>query len=66
VPALIPTRYPGSEAVDDSQIRMARRTDWQSVEGDAYFGLGQRVLTADAIEVGLLELRELVLGAADG
>jgi type VI secretion system protein ImpE len=64
--ALIPTRYPGSEAVDDSQIRMARRTDWQSVEGDTYLGLGQRVLTTDTIEVGLLELRELVLSRSNG
>lgn len=60
--ALLPTRYPGSEAVDDAQIRMARRTDWQSVEGDTYLGLGQRMLTTDAIELGLLEVRELVLG----
>lgn len=66
VAALIPTRYPGSEAVDDAQIRMARRTDWQSVEGDTYLGLGQRMLTTDTIEVGLLELRELVLGTPDG
>jgi type VI secretion system protein ImpE len=66
VMALIPTRYPGSEAADDSQIRMARRTDWQSVEGDTYLGLGQRVLTTDSIEVGLLETRELVLSSSNG
>lgn len=66
VAALIPTRYPGSEAVEDAQIRMARRTDWQSAEGDTYLGLGQRALTTDTIEVGLLELRELVLGSSDG
>jgi type VI secretion system protein ImpE len=64
--ALIPTRYPGSEAIDDAQIRMARRTDWQNVAGDTYLGFGQRVLTTDTIEVGLLELRELVLSRANG
>jgi type VI secretion system protein ImpE len=66
VPALIPTRYPGSESVDDASIRMARRTDWQGAAGDTFLGLGQRILTTDTIEVGLLELRELVLGSSDG
>lgn len=66
VAALIPTRYPGSETVDDAQIRMARRTDWQGAAGDTFLGLGQRILTTDTIEVGLLELRELVLGSSDG
>jgi type VI secretion system protein ImpE len=64
--ALIPTRYPGSEAVEDAQIRMARRTDWQSIADDTYVGLGQRVLTTDAVELGLLELRELSLDTVDG
>jgi type VI secretion system protein ImpE len=64
--ALIPTRYPGSEAVDDAQIRMARKTDWRNPEGETFLGLGQRVLTTDATEVGLLELRELVLSRSDG
>jgi type VI secretion system protein ImpE len=66
VMALVPTRYPGSEAVEDAQIRMARRTDWQNLEGETYLGLGQRVLTTDTIEVGLLELRELVLSSSNG
>jgi type VI secretion system protein ImpE len=66
VAALIPTRYPGSEAVDDAQIKMARRTDWQTAAEDTYLGLGQRVLSTDTIEVGLLELRELVLGSSNG
>lgn len=66
VAALIPTRYPGSEAVDDSQIRMARRTDWQEVEGHTYLGLGQRTLTTDTIELGVLELREWLLSDSDG
>jgi len=60
---LIPVRYPGSEASEDSSIRMARRTEWREVGPDAYIGLGQRVLTTDGPEVGLLELRELQLTA---
>lgn len=59
VAAFIPTRYPGTEGVDDAQIRLARRTDWRSLENDTYLGIGQRVLTTDTSEIGLLELREL-------
>jgi type VI secretion system protein ImpE len=63
VAALIPSRYAGSEAVEDAQIRMARRTDWQQVDADTYVGSGQRVLSTDTVEVGLLELRELVIAS---
>jgi type VI secretion system protein ImpE len=60
---LIPVRYPGSELSGDPAIRMARRTEWQATGPDSYVGLGQRVLTTDGPEVGLLELRELSLGS---
>jgi type VI secretion system protein ImpE len=60
---LIPVRYPGSESSEDASIRMARRTEWREIGPDAYVGLGQRVLTTDGPEVGLLELRELQLEA---
>lgn len=65
VAALIPTRYPGSEAIDDAHIRLSRRTDWRNLDTDIYIGLGQRVLTTDTVEVGLLDLRELVLSQAN-
>jgi len=58
---LIPVRYPGSESSEDPAIRMARKTEWQAAGPDAYVGLGQRVLTTDGPEIGLLELRELRL-----
>jgi type VI secretion system protein ImpE len=56
---LIPVRYPGSEKSDDPAIRLARKTEWQAAGPDAYVGLGQRVLTTDGPEIGLLELRTL-------
>ena len=56
---MIPSRYPGSERVEDPSVRLARRTDWQQVGPQTYLGLGQRVLTTDTAELGLLELREL-------
>lgn len=58
---LIPVRYPGSELSDDPAIRMARKTEWREVGTDAYVGLGQRILSTDGPEIGLLELRELRL-----
>jgi len=62
--ALIPTRYPGSEASDDGLIALARKTVWQEVAPDAHHGLGQRILATDAVDVPLLELRKLVVHAA--
>jgi len=60
----IPARYPGSERSDDDQLRMARRTDWRDLGGGAFAGLGQRIFATSADEIGLLEVRELVLESA--
>ena len=62
--ALIPTRYPGSEASEDGLIALARKTEWQEVAADTFHGLGQRVIATDAVDVPLMELRTLTLGAA--
>lgn len=61
---LIPVRYPGSERSKDPAILMARKTEWLPAGDDAFAGLGQRVLTTDGPEIGLLELRELQLQPA--
>jgi type VI secretion system protein ImpE len=58
---LIPSRYPGVTADDDSQILLARKTDWDSPNPDAYFGQGQRLLVTDLDEYPLLETREILL-----
>jgi type VI secretion system protein ImpE len=57
----IPVRYPGSESIDDDSIRMARKTEWKEVAAEVFHGIGQRLLATDAAEVGLLEVREIVL-----
>jgi type VI secretion system protein ImpE len=59
--ALIPTRYPGTSATPDGALQLARRTEWLALSDDHYRGLGQRVLATSAAELGLLEVRELVL-----
>ncbi len=54
--AFLPARYPGSEAVDDTALRLARATSW----ADDGAGIGQRLWSfSDGDDRGLLELREV-------
>ena len=64
--AMIPTRYPGSQASEDGQILMARKTEWHELGGERFAGLGQRVLVTDQGEHDMLGVRliELESGAA--
>jgi type VI secretion system protein ImpE len=57
--ALIPTRYPGTEAAADPALRLARRTEWQQQSEQNYFGLGQRAFITDNGETALLDVRKL-------
>jgi type VI secretion system protein ImpE len=59
--ALIPTRYPGSEASDDNAIRLSRKTTWVEADPDTFLGLGQRLLTTDQGDLPLLDVRSLQL-----
>jgi type VI secretion system protein ImpE len=63
--ALIPTRYPGSEASPDGQIRMARKTTWTEQGAETFVGLGQRVLATDDGELALLDVRTILLEGVD-
>ena len=63
----VPTRYPGSEAVEDDAVRLARRTEWRQLGGDgSWVGLGQRMLATDGGEHPLLEVRAIELRPAAG
>lgn len=62
-PALIPTRYPGSESSGDGLIQLGRKTEWEEAGADQYRGFGQRLLTTDAGEYPLMEVRAIDLGA---
>ncbi|MGB7218847.1 MAG: type VI secretion system accessory protein TagJ [Vicinamibacterales bacterium] len=59
--ALIPTRYPGSEASGDALIALARKTVWDEVGPGTHHGLGQRILATDAGDVPLMEIRSLTI-----
>ena len=63
---LIPTRYPGSEASEDSSILMARRTDWAQRPAEIYLGLGQRMLATDLGEHSLMDVRSISLNPVNG
>jgi type VI secretion system protein ImpE len=58
----VPTRYPGSELAEDADLALARRTEWRE-EGDWFLGLGQRMLTTDAAEFALMDIRRITFGA---
>jgi type VI secretion system protein ImpE len=61
--ALLPTRYCASAQSDVGALQLARRTEWTPLAPDQFSGLGQRVLVTDTREVGLLDVREIVLAA---
>jgi type VI secretion system protein ImpE len=58
---LIPVRYPGSEHAGEEALRLARKTHWTQISEGEFSGLGQRVLTTNSDELGLLDIREINL-----
>lgn len=63
--ALLPVRYPGSTQDTTPAVLMARQTEWLGLPAGEHFrGLGQRVLSTDAAEHGLLTLRRITFDAA--
>lgn len=61
----VPTRYVGSEASSDPEVRMARKTDWIDRGEDLFEGTGLRMLTTDQADYALLEAREIRLDSPE-
>jgi type VI secretion system protein ImpE len=61
--ALVPSRYVGSGAAGEGALQLARKTEWVEIGSEQYRGLGQRMLTTSANELGVLEARQIVLEA---
>lgn len=59
--ALIPTRYPGSEAHAEGLIQLARKTDWSEVSAGVFLGAGQRIFATDAGEFPIMDARRIDL-----
>ena len=68
IPGLVPTRYPGSEASEDSQLRLCRRTEWKQLDAEAtcWVGAGQRLLATDDGEYPLMDVRAIRLQGDEG
>lgn len=64
VVALIPTRYPGTDAGDDPIAKLARTTTWADVGADTFVGSGQRLLTTDQGDIALMDIRNLTMQTA--
>ena len=58
---LIPTRYTGSESSSDNLIRLARKTTWREPVAGCSFGLGQRMLSTEELDLPLLDVRRIDL-----
>ncbi|MEM0897366.1 MAG: type VI secretion system accessory protein TagJ, partial [Verrucomicrobiota bacterium] len=63
---MIPTRYPGTTSSSDGTAKLARATDWVDAGADTYVGIGQRLLTTDAGDTALMELRALSVDPMPG
>ncbi|MBB5020143.1 type VI secretion system protein ImpE [Chitinivorax tropicus] len=57
----IPTRYAETCETDDDVLKLAGRTDWVALGAEAARGLGQRMLTTDADDYPLLDVRQVLL-----
>lgn len=61
--ALIPARYPGSEASEDGALALARRTEWLEAAPGVWHGMGQRVLATEGGDHALMDIRTITLRA---
>jgi type VI secretion system protein ImpE len=61
VVGLIPTRYPDTVLATGDLLALSRATDWRETLPGVFVGLGQRLITTDAAEYGLMDLRSVVV-----
>ncbi len=59
---VVPTRYPGTERVEDPRLRLARMTEWTERPPEFFTGLGQRVFTTSAGDFSLMDVRSITIG----
>lgn len=66
VVGLLPTRYPDTDLAAGDLLALSRCTDWRESAPGVFIGLGQRLITTDAAEFGLMDLRSVLLENSDG
>lgn len=62
--ALLPVRYAGTPLAGGGPMALSRQTEWLEMTGGTFRGIGQRLLTTDVAEAGLLEVRTITFDAA--
>ncbi len=62
--ALIPTRYPGSEAQESAHVQLGLKTEWHAFDTDVYLGFGQRSFSSDQDDYALMDAREITFHQA--
>ena len=58
---LIPARYPGTETSGDEQLMLSRKTEWVEASAETFLGWGQKMLTTDAGDYALMDIRLIEL-----
>jgi type VI secretion system protein ImpE len=64
VVGLIPTRYPDTALAAGDALALARRTEWTERADGVFIGQGQRLITTDQAEFGIMDVRSVVLQPA--
>lgn len=59
----LPVLYPQSSDHEDDRIKLGRMTDWISLGGGLFKGVGQHVFQAGEKDIGILEIREAVFNS---
>ena len=55
----IPTRYVKTHLEDDAELKLARKTIWQQVSENEFFGKGQRLFTTDLDDYPIMNTRDI-------
>ena len=63
--ALLPARYAGITPDSAAALQMARQSEWLPLAAGQFRGLGQRLLSTDGAERGLLEIRRIAFDAVE-
>jgi len=58
---LIPTRYPDTNLAAGDLLAQSRLTEWKEVRPGQFIGLGQRLLTTDAGDYALMDVRTILI-----
>lgn len=56
---VIPARYPDSYERDDPSLALSRKTEWKDCGNDLFLGMGQKILTTQASDYPLLDVRSI-------